>query len=114
MLTAIQEIADHRADEEKEHEAALAYFKACNLLFENGTLSHTPIYNMSSETLKNLRKGFYFFKHWKDSFLAGTYMTLNLLMKTCFHFYPEENIRAPTQTLFLAWQVTVHYAGYQF
>ena len=74
MLTAIQEIADYRSDEEKEHLAALAYLKACNLLFENGTLSHTPIYNMSSETLKNLRKGFDFFKHWKDSFSAGIYM----------------------------------------
>ena len=36
MLNAIQEIAQHRPDEQKEHLAALAYFKACNLLFENG------------------------------------------------------------------------------
>ena len=55
MLDAIQEIAERRSDEEKEHMAVLQYFQACNLLFENGTLSHKPIDDISSETLKNIK-----------------------------------------------------------
>lgn len=72
MLDAIQEIAECRPDEEKEHMAVLQYLKACNLLFENGTLFHKPIDDdISSETLKNIKEGFQFFQNWKNSFPAG-------------------------------------------
>ena len=69
MLDAIQEIAERRPDEEKEHMAVLQYLQACNLLFENGTLSHKPIDDdISSETYKNIREGFQFFQNWKNIF----------------------------------------------
>ena len=72
MLDAIQEIAEHRPDEEKEHMAVLQYLQACNLLFENGTLSHKSIDDdISSEILKNIKEAFQFFQNWKNSFPAS-------------------------------------------
>lgn len=38
-MSAVEELADLRPEEMKEHLAVLDYLKACNL-FENGTLSH--------------------------------------------------------------------------
>ena len=40
------------------------YLEACNLLFEQGMLSHRRINNSNSPVLTNIRKGMTFFEQW--------------------------------------------------
>ena len=47
----------------------LAYLEACNLLFEQGFLSHDRIRSTDSEVIKNINKGFEYFSKWLDSIL---------------------------------------------
>lgn len=65
MLSAIKELADRNEDEKVEHMATLYYLTACNLLFEEGILSKTPISSISSPLLKNMKDGFTYFMQWK-------------------------------------------------
>ena len=66
----------------------LAYLKACNLLFEQGFLSHDRIRSMDCDTMKNINKGFEYFSGWLNSILdkgMGTHThththTLELLL----------------------------------
>ena len=90
MLDAIQEMAQNRPDEEKEHMAVLEYLKACNLLFESGTLSHQPIKHVSSNVLENMDKGFCYFSKWKADHSAGrlTKFLLNCVLNK-FHIISE-------------------------
>ena len=47
----------------------LAYLKACNLMFEQGFLSHDHIRSMDCDTMKNINKGFKYFSGWLSSTL---------------------------------------------
>ena len=71
MISAVRELAENRLDEQKEHLAVLKYLEACNLMFENGILSHTPIVCVSSAVLTNMEKGFKYFCDWKDTLSAS-------------------------------------------
>lgn len=71
MLEAISSLAKGRPEQDKEHRAVYNYLYACNQLFENGTLSHQPIYNESSNVLKNMKQGFEFFESWRNTLLSG-------------------------------------------
>jgi hypothetical protein len=75
--------------EEKEHLAQLNYLKACNFLFENGILSHMPIYKLTSEILVNMDNRFQFFHQW---------------MATLPDIIEHKNLRSPVKRNFLAWQ----------
>lgn len=46
----------------------LKYLEACNLLFEQGSLSH-------SDVLKNIDKGFCYFAEWLNSILERSMYT---------------------------------------
>ncbi len=65
MIAAIEEMAEGRPEEQVQHKAALEYLTACNLLFEQGTLSHVKVNCTSSTVLKNLDNGFNYFFTWK-------------------------------------------------
>ena len=58
MLSAIQELANGRRNEEHEH---LATLTACNLLFEKGILSDNRINSVSSPALVNMEHDFSYF-----------------------------------------------------
>lgn len=67
-MSAVEELADLRPEEMKEHLLVLDYLKACNLLFENGTLSHQQVSQCSSKVLKNIDQGFEFLYNGKKNF----------------------------------------------
>ena len=48
----------------------LKYLEACNLLFEQGFLSHSRIRSLDSQVLKNIDQGFSYFAEWLNSILA--------------------------------------------
>ena len=47
----------------------LAYLKACNMLFEQGFLSHNHIMSMDCDTIKNIDQGYKYFSGWLSSIL---------------------------------------------
>jgi len=47
----------------------LAYLEACNLLFEQGFLSHDRIRSTGSDVIENINKGYQYFTRWLDSIL---------------------------------------------
>ena len=52
----------------------LAYLEACNLLFEQGFLSHGRVRSLEADIIKNIDKGFQYYTKWIDSILdKGTY-----------------------------------------
>lgn len=52
----------------------LAYLEACNLLFEQGFLSHGRVRSLEADIIKNIDKGFQYFTGWIDSILdKGTH-----------------------------------------
>ena len=63
------------------------YLQACNKMFENGILSHTPIKSTDSTVLHNIDEGFHFFMGWCDDAILQ-----------------HINIAACDVTQFLAWQ----------
>lgn len=69
MLSAILALAENREDE-PEHMAVFHYLKACNLLFEEGILSKTPVSSVSSPPLKKMKDGFAYFVKWKEDVSA--------------------------------------------
>jgi len=44
----------------------LDYLEACNLLFEKGFLSHSKVWDMQGDVLKNIQKGYGYFMKWYD------------------------------------------------
>ena len=83
----------------------LAYLKACNLLFEQGFLSHDCIRSMDCDTMKNINKGFEYFSGWLNSILdkgMGTHTHTRIVVT---HFAdPKYPHTASTQKSFLSWQ----------
>ena len=56
----------------------LAYLEACNLLFEQGFLSHDHIRRTDSDIIKNINKGYEYISKWLDSILdKGMYNNMN-------------------------------------
>ena len=47
----------------------LLYLEACNLLFEQGFLSHDRVRSADAKVLTNINKGFSYFTDWLDSLL---------------------------------------------
>lgn len=78
MLAAVKEVACSRPDEEREHMQTYLYLKACNLLFEEGILSKTPITSSTSPLLKNMEDGFKFFSDWRQE-VANTKGGLSMI-----------------------------------
>jgi hypothetical protein len=61
------ELFDHGNSNNIDSNATMetyTYLKACSDLFENGLLSKTPIYDMESPVIKNIRRGFEYFENW--------------------------------------------------
>ena len=83
-MSAVEELADLRPEEMKEHLLVLDYLKGCNLLFENGTLSHQQVSQCSSKVLKNIDQGFEFFVQWKEKLSKGLYSNKKIIIILCF------------------------------
>jgi len=62
----------------------LLYLEACNLLFEQGFLSHDRVRSADSQVLANIDKGFAYFTEWLDSLLKTGIM---LFVWYCFYKY---------------------------
>lgn len=110
MLSAIKELANRNEEEKEEHMATLYYLRACNLLFEEGILSKTPISSASSPLLTNMNDGFTYFMQWKEDIanLKGgkhLYPYVSLLF---ISFFPAKySFRNPNQKSYLAWQASL-------
>lgn len=63
MLAAIKEMAEKNSS--NSDTCTAEYLQACNMMFENGILSHQKIQSTSSTTLSNIEEGFKWFKNWK-------------------------------------------------
>ena len=83
MMSAVEELADLRPEEMKEHLAVLDHLKACNL-FKNGTLSHQQVSQCSSKVLKNIDQGYEFFVQWKEKLSKGLYINKKIIIILCF------------------------------
>lgn len=69
MLAALYEYANPNLTDpphdHKEVQATYNYLKACNNLFESGTLSHSKINTPSGgEVMENIRNGLEYFTTW--------------------------------------------------
>ena len=70
MISAVKHLAEKQLDLRNEHLQVVKYLEACNMLFENGILSHTPILSASSTAITNMENGFKYFCEWKDNLSA--------------------------------------------
>lgn len=66
MIAAIREMAENKPDYRVVHDLTADYLEACNLIFENGILSHNVIIDSNSICLKNISKGIDWFVKWKE------------------------------------------------
>ena len=65
MIATIEEMA---AKQLSQHDTNTAKFlTACNMLFEQGILSHSTIDSMQSKIIKNMDTGYLFFEQWRTS-----------------------------------------------
>lgn len=71
LIAAIREIAERRGlGEGDTHTVVAQYLEACNLIFENGILSHDIISSSQSACLANICKGMSWFFKWKEEVAA--------------------------------------------
>ena len=63
MIAAVQDLAVSGSDRGGSKNTG-EFLEACNLLFEQGMLSHRRINNSNSPVLTNTRKGMTFFEEW--------------------------------------------------
>lgn len=94
--------------QQKEHLAVHEYLKACNSIFENGILSHTPIECSSSPVLKNIEVGYKYFNDWKDHRINYVIMFISIgspAMHGLLNIGTGYKFSDPAQKHFLAWQV---------
>lgn len=82
------------------------YLEACNLLFEQGLLSHDRIRSMDSDVLKNIDKGYSYFTAWLDSLFELGMHTHNLYKNVNVPFLTDPKFphKSATQKSFLSWQ----------
>ena len=67
MLAAIREMAEKKDECTKQtHVCTAEYLEACNLIFENGILSHEMICSPNSKALVNISEGMKWFLKWKE------------------------------------------------
>ena len=66
MLAAIREMANKDEFTKRSHVCSAEYLEACNLIFENGILSHEMIRSTESQALLNIREGMKWFINWKE------------------------------------------------
>ena len=64
-MSAIREIAEKDTMKEP-HSLTENYLRACNMIFENGILSHEKITSMSSRPIANMAEGMKWFFKWKE------------------------------------------------
>ena len=67
MIRAIYDISEQCDQIVKQNKQATAkYLEACNLLFEQGILSHSTITSNDSQVLKNMQRGLKYFMDWHE------------------------------------------------
>ncbi|XP_014670998.1 PREDICTED: uncharacterized protein LOC106811792 [Priapulus caudatus] len=97
----LAELAHHAlsADKPQPSNAATTimtkdYLQACNLVFENGLLSHEMIDRNHPKTMDNIRKGYQFFEDWLETLLDE----ISQQREESFH------LTSPKERRFLSWQ----------
>ena len=73
----------HPADEPNV-QASRAYLLACNLLFEEGTLSHAPVRSATCKPLQSVKSGYEFFVTWLNGLLIDTSFSATSTKQTSF------------------------------
>ena len=66
MIAAIQEMAEKHDIFCNSHLLTAEYLQACNMMFQNGILSHEKITSTSSKALSNMEEGMKWFFKWKE------------------------------------------------
>ena len=67
MLAAIREMVEKKDEfTQQSHVCTAEYLEACNLIFENGILSHEMICSLKSKSLVNISEGMKWFFKWKE------------------------------------------------
>lgn len=66
MIAAIREMVEKMHCLGNAHDLTAQYLEACNLMFENGILSHDVITSSNSNCLENISKGMSWFIKWKE------------------------------------------------
>ena len=55
------------------------YLQACNLLFEQGFLAHTKIWDMTSPVLTNIWQGYDFFVQWYNALEGNILLDIKIV-----------------------------------
>ena len=63
MIATVKDLASSDSDVETSTNTG-EYLEACNVLFEQGMLSHRRINSKNTPVLTNIRKGMAFFEQW--------------------------------------------------
>ena len=63
MIAAVKDLSSSGTDVAASTKTG-EYLDACNLLFEQGLLSHHRVNNKDSSVLENIKKGMSFFEQW--------------------------------------------------
>ena len=105
MIATIREMAEKMEELRATYSMTAEYLQACNLLFENGILSHEKIGSISSKPLINMAEGMKWFIKWKEElqnepgivnsynlcsisktsvFFSSQILNLEVLYKGCF------------------------------
>lgn len=63
MTAAVKDLSSNGTDIEASTKTG-EYLDACNLLFEQGPLSHCRVNNKDRSVLENIKKGMSFFEQW--------------------------------------------------
>ena len=61
----------------------LSYLKACNLIFEQGLLSHDKVTSSDCQVIHNIQEGYQFFTNWLDEIYAEGEVLVRLCAYVC-------------------------------
>ena len=100
MIATIREMAEKKEELRETHLLTAEYLQACNLLFENGILSHEKITPVSSKALLNMAEGMKWFMKWKEELQdePGHFQSIIMLINIC-SYYIEVKFRSKVSCL---------------
>ena len=77
--------SDPKPPDLKQTECTLKYLEACNLLFENGLLSHNKVSSKERQVLLNIKEGYNFFSTWLDQVYRKGTMSCIIIIISMYH-----------------------------
>uniref|UniRef100_A0A1X7SZ13 Transposable element P transposase-like RNase H domain-containing protein n=1 Tax=Amphimedon queenslandica TaxID=400682 RepID=A0A1X7SZ13_AMPQE len=93
MISAIREIAEKKDTMKEPHSLVANYLRACNMIFENGILSHEKITSMSSRPIVNMAEGMKWFFKWKEEEPDMGFVTYHVsrIQRSLSRFFSEKS-----------------------